>query len=237
MSRAWSVGGVVCLAGWLSGCGQPPGGASPAATPVSTETATTADHATDAPPPDDVPVVDSATSPAPATLPEWRTTVQLTPGTWTEVEQQIAEHRGKIVVVDVWSTACEPCLREFPHLIELQEKHPDTLVCVALNSDYAGVRKKPPEFYRDRVLKVLEAKQAKVVNVLCTEPADELFTELKIDSIPAVFVYDREGQLAAKFDHRTTNMGEFTYADHVEPMVARLLAGETAAELLAPADK
>jgi thiol-disulfide isomerase/thioredoxin len=237
MSRVWSVGGVVCLACWMSGCGQPPGGNAVGKAPANEGPDSHSPAATDVPPVDAV-AGSETTSPTPdEAVPEWRTTVQLTPGTWAETEQKIAEHRGKVVVVDVWSTACEPCLREFPHLVELQEKHPDAVVCVALNSDYAGVRNKPPEFYRDRVMKVLESKQAKVINVLCTEPADDLFTALKIDSIPAVFVYDREGQLAAKFDHRTTNMGEFTYAEHVEPMVARLLAGETAAELLTPADK
>jgi thiol-disulfide isomerase/thioredoxin len=235
MSRAWSAGGVLWVAYCcLNGCGQPPSGSVPApivATPSETESAVAGE-----PTASGESAMTTAAKPPPAALPEWRTAVQLTAATWEETERQIAEFRGKIVVVDVWSTACEPCLREFPHLVELQEQHPDALVCVALNSDYAGVRNKPPEFYRERVMKVLEAKQAKVINILCTEPADELFTELKIDSIPAVFVYNRDGELTAKFDHRTTNMGEFTYAEHVNPMIARLLAGETtSAELTTPA--
>lgn len=229
MSRLWSVGGVVCAVAWMNGCGPSVGGMTTSSAPAVVP----AEEAKAAAPSDEG-ISQSATPDAvPTPMPEWRTAVQLTDGTWNDAEQRIAEFRGKVVVVDVWSTACEPCLREFPHFVALQEQHAGELVCVGLNSDYAGVRKKPPEFYRDRVMKVLEEKQAKVINILCTEPADELFTELKIDSIPAVFVYDRNGDLAAKFDHRTTNMGEFTYAEHVEPMVAKLLAGETAATVQA----
>jgi thiol-disulfide isomerase/thioredoxin len=240
MLRVWSVGGVLSLVSLVVGCGSPPGGAStpaasqspPQSSPdmVGDESASPA-AATDQPP------TGSATSAeaVPAAAPAWRTEIQLTDGTWADTEDLIADQRGKVVIVDVWSTACEPCLREFPHLVELQERFPDTVVCVAINSDYAGVRKKPPEYYRDRVLKVLESKQAKVINVLCTEPADELFTQLKIDSIPAVFVYNRDGELVAKFDHKTTNMGEFTYAEHVEPTVLKLLAGETVSAALTPA--
>lgn len=228
MSRTWSAGGVLCVAWSLWGCGQPPGGD---ASPVTTTSSDQSPATTSA---NDASEARSTNEPA-AAAPGWRTSVQLSPASWAETEQRIAEQRGKVVVVDVWSTACEPCLREFPHLVELQEQHPTDVVCVALNSDYAGVRNKPPEFYRDRVMKVLEAKQAKVLNVLCTEPADELFTELKIDSIPAVFVYNQAGDLVAKFDHRTTNMGEFSYAEHVNPAVAKLLAGEPISAELTPA--
>lgn len=143
---------------------------------------------------------------------------------WDELQTLVASYAGKIVVVDVWSTACEPCLRELPNLITLQAEHPEEIVCIGINCDYAGVRRKPPEFYRDRVMKVIKDKEAKIVNVMCTEPADELFVHLKIDSIPAVFLYDRTGQLVSKFDNQTTDNGEFTYAEHVLPAVDKVLA-------------
>lgn len=161
---------------------------------------------------------------AAAEPPAWRKDVTLQLQTWAETQELIASFKGKVVVVDVWSTACEPCLREFPNLVALQEKHGDQLVCIGLNSDYAGVRKKPPEFYRDRVMKVLNDKAAKIVNVMCTEPADELYVSLKIDSIPAVFVYGKDGELAAKFDNQTNDNGEFTYEKDVLPAIEKVMA-------------
>ncbi|MBI1345328.1 redoxin domain-containing protein [bacterium] len=161
---------------------------------------------------------------ATAEPPDWRKEVTLQMQTWAETQELIASFKGKVVVVDVWSTACEPCLREFPNLVALQEKYGDQMVCIGLNSDYAGVRKKTPEYYRDRVLKVLNDKDAKIVNVMCTEPADELYVSLKIDSIPAVFVYDREGTLVSKFDNQTNDNGEFTYEMDVLPVIEKVVA-------------
>jgi thiol-disulfide isomerase/thioredoxin len=34
----------------------------------------------------------------------------------------LAEHKGKVVLVDLWATWCAPCIKELPHLQELSEK-------------------------------------------------------------------------------------------------------------------
>jgi thiol-disulfide isomerase/thioredoxin len=147
---------------------------------------------------------------------------------WAAAEAIIAGHAGKIVVVDVWSTSCEPCLREFPHLIALQKQYPDDVVCIGLNCDYVGIKKKPPEFYHAKVSKVLEEQHAEIVNLLCTLPSDDLFAALKIDSIPAVFIYDRSGKKVHTFDNRTpAGEGEgISYEKQVEPAVAVLVKPE-----------
>jgi thiol-disulfide isomerase/thioredoxin len=153
------------------------------------------------------------------------TEISLQQMNWTEVEALIQKHVGKIVVVDVWSTSCEPCLREFPRLIALQRRYPQDVVCIGLNCDYVGIKKKPPEFYHEKVLKALTDRDAKIVNVLCTMPSDDLFASLKIDSIPAVFVYDREGKRAHTFDNRNpSGAGEgVSYETQVDPAVATLV--------------
>src|SRR5581483_7896128 len=129
--------------------------------------------------------------------------ITVQPMNWTETENLIRKQKGKVVVVDVWSTSCEPCLREFPHLIELQRQYPNKVVCIGLNCDYVGIKKKPPEYYREKVTGVLETMDAKILNVLCTMPSDDLFAALKIDSIPAVFVYNQAGERVHTFDNRT----------------------------------
>ncbi len=35
----------------------------------------------------------------------------------------LSEHMGKVVLVDFWSTTCNPCLEEMPHLVEMYEKY------------------------------------------------------------------------------------------------------------------
>ena len=59
--------------------------------------------------------------------------VSITTASWEQIQKNIAEkHRGKIVVVDVWSVWCEPCMKELPELASLQAKHPDDLACLTL---------------------------------------------------------------------------------------------------------
>src|SRR6187401_2060375 len=69
--------------------------------------------------------------------------VTLTAGTWKDVEGLIKQQQGKIVVVDIWSTSCLPCMTEFPHLVAMQRAHKEHLVCVSFNVDYVGIRNKP----------------------------------------------------------------------------------------------
>ena len=132
---------------------------------------------------------------------------------------------GKVVVVDAWSTSCVPCMREFPHLVELHKKYSKEVVCVSFSCDFVGIKGKPPEFYEERVLKFLKSKEATLVNFLATEAADEAYEKMGIESIPAVFVYGTDGKLAQKFDSEYKGGGEgeepFTYKD-VTALVEKL---------------
>ena len=59
---------------------------------------------------------------------------------WDGIQRLLASHRGKVVVLDCWSTSCEPCKREFPNLVALGEKHSrDDLARVSLSFDYEGI--------------------------------------------------------------------------------------------------
>ncbi|MFO1044344.1 MAG: TlpA disulfide reductase family protein [Planctomycetaceae bacterium] len=149
---------------------------------------------------------------------------------WEQLQELVATHKGKVVVVDVWSTACEPCLREFPRLVELQKRHPNDVVCISFDCDFAGVKNKPVGYYRERVLKALtEMKAETIINVMSTLAADELFQKIDLDSIPAVYVYNQQGKLAKRFDNRTpaseTEEG-ISYELQIDPLVAKLVTME-----------
>lgn len=167
---------------------------------------------------------DSAASPESAAA-----EVTLDTGTWKDVEAIVTKNRGKIVVVDIWSLSCLPCMEEFPNLVALQKKSPEEIVCVGFNVDYAGIKTKPPETYRPRVEKFLKKNAAAFPNILSSVEAEAVFGELKLVSIPAVYVYDREGKLAKRFDSSLLTDGEeeaFTYKDDINPFVDELLKSE-----------
>ena len=148
---------------------------------------------------------------------------------WRYVEQFIAENQGKVVVVDLWSTSCPPCLREFPDLVSLQNQYPNEVVCVSFNCDYFGGKNYPPEYYKKPVEKFLTKHKAYMTNIVSNVPAEELFPTLDLASMPATYVYDRQGKQAKRFDNERREYGKegYTYKRDVIPFVESLLKTET----------
>lgn len=146
---------------------------------------------------------------------------------WEETLERVAAHKGKIVVLDAWSTSCAPCMKEFPNLVKLHKKYGGKdVVCMSLACDYAGIKNKPPEFYREKVLKFLTRQGASFENLLSSVPSEELFDQkMQLSSIPAVYVYGRDGKLVKRFDNSDAKSDDdnFTYAD-VTKLVEELLA-------------
>lgn len=135
---------------------------------------------------------------------------------WDETLKLVAAHKGQVVVLDAWSTSCPPCMKEFPNLVKLHRKYGgQEVVCMSLSCDYAGIKNKPPEYYRERVLKFLDKQEAGFQNLLSSIPSEELFDKMGISSIPAVYVYGTDGKLAKRFDNEQAKAEDdnFTYAD------------------------
>ncbi len=48
----------------------------------------------------------------------------------------LSDYRGKVVLLDFWSTTCDPCLAAMPHLVELYKKEKDKgFVVLAISLD------------------------------------------------------------------------------------------------------
>jgi thiol-disulfide isomerase/thioredoxin len=131
------------------------------------------------------------------------------------IQKLIASHKGKVVVMDCWSTSCDPCIKEFPKLVELHKIHgADKVACISLSFDFEGIGK--PEDVQPDVLNFLKKQQATFDNVLCSEESDTLRKKMQLASIPAVYVYDREGN-AKRFE------GEEAYKE-VPALVEKLIS-------------
>lgn len=144
---------------------------------------------------------------------------------WDQTQKRREQFHGKVVILDVWSTFCQPCVREFPNLVKLKERLGDKIGCISFNTDYTGAKDEPPESFRKNVLAFLTAQKAHFLNVLSSDPNEEFFDKIRLGGPPAVFVYDREGKLVKRFDNsQAPKVPEFTYKSDVNPLVERLLS-------------
>lgn len=128
-------------------------------------------------------------------------TVQITD--FDGIQKLIAGKRGKVVVMDCWTTFCGPCMKEFPGLVELHKQYgPEKVACVSLSFNYDGGKKETPEEHREEVLDFLRSQHATFDNIIASVPAETLYRKLgfKSASVPAIFVYDREGNVAGQFE-------------------------------------
>jgi thiol-disulfide isomerase/thioredoxin len=117
-------------------------------------------------------------------------------------------------VVDVWADYCLPCKREFPNLVRLSQRYAaGGLVCISVSVDDAAKH--------DAALAFLQRQNATFANYRLTDKPDVWQKAWKIAGPPAVFVFDRAGRRAAKFDSEDDKK-PLTY-EEVEARVRELL--------------
>ena len=132
-----------------------------------------------------------------------------------QLVKRIESHRGKVVVLDCWSTSCPPCVKEFPGLVDLKKDYGDTVACLSLSFDFEGFG--VPEDVLPPVKRFLEQVLAgDIENLLNRDEADALYRKMNITSVPVVMVWDRNGTLIQQFDdeYASEKLGRsFTYDD------------------------
>lgn len=143
---------------------------------------------------------------------------------WKETQKLIGDQKGKIVVVDVWATSCEPCIKELPGLVALQEKHSKDVVTITFNVDNSGSADSAPDKIQPKIVEQLtKLKAFDVRNFLSKDRDEAVYKQMRIDAPPTILVYGRDGKLARKFDVNSTGGKDVTYTKHVTPFVEELL--------------
>lgn len=135
----------------------------------------------------------------------------------------VAEFKGKVVVVDIWSTSCIPCMREFPHLVELAKTHADNVRCISMNVDYIGLKKKPAEKYVPKVEEFLRKQSATITNFLSSDPDEIILDQFEVGAIPAILIFDTNGDLVVRLTDSNSGEDGLTYEGDVIPAVEELL--------------
>jgi thiol-disulfide isomerase/thioredoxin len=102
----------------------------------------------------------------------------------------LSEFTGKIVLVNLWATWCEPCLREMPSLERVQSRLGDKLAVVAISEDHGGSKTVDP--FIDK----LGLKSVKVY----LDPKSAIERAFKVQGLPTSFLIDREGRVLGRVE-------------------------------------
>jgi thiol-disulfide isomerase/thioredoxin len=139
------------------------------------------------------------------------------------LEEQLREHRGRIVVVNFWAAWCGPCRKELPLLARLQREY-DTR-----DVRFVGASTDAPE---DREKAAALLAKAGVAYPIVFGLSEEEMQRLGLGSLlPTTAVFDRDGSRAFRL------VGEVTKAKLAERLEWLLgaRAGRPPKELLVPA--
>lgn len=110
--------------------------------------------------------------------------------------QMVAAHRGKVLLVDFWATWCAACREEMPKLLALQNTYArQEFAVVTISCD-----EPEQELGAEAFLKKQSAPLPRYIKRAKDDDAFIDFVDPKWSgALPALFLYDRSGQLAAKF--------------------------------------
>jgi thiol-disulfide isomerase/thioredoxin len=103
---------------------------------------------------------------------------------------ELADLKGKIVVVNLWATWCEPCLREMPSLERLQSRLGERIAVLAVSEDRGGNKTVEPFIAK------LGLKSVKIY----IDPKSEVGHAFGARGLPTSFLIDREGKVLGRVE-------------------------------------
>lgn len=99
----------------------------------------------------------------------------------------LADYRGKVVLVNFWATWCGPCEAEIPWFIEFEKKYKDQgFAVLGVSMDDDGWKSVRPYVASHKINYRI---------MIGSELVSQQFGE--IESLPTSFVLDREGRIAS----------------------------------------
>jgi len=106
---------------------------------------------------------------------------------------QLADLKGKVVMLDIWSYGCWNCYRSFPWTNDLEHRLKD--------KDFVVIGVHAPEFdhERDRNKVVAKAKEFKLHHPIMMDNDFSYWNALGNQYWPTFYLIDKQGRLRAKF--------------------------------------
>src|SRR5215204_6301275 len=101
---------------------------------------------------------------------------------------KIADHKGKVILLNFWATWCGPCKAEIPGFVELQEKYKDKLTIVGYSVDDTA-----------ELAKAFAAEYKMNYPILLGEGREDVQDAYgPIWGIPASFLISKDGKVCRK---------------------------------------
>jgi thiol-disulfide isomerase/thioredoxin len=103
---------------------------------------------------------------------------------------ELSDLRGKLVIVNLWATWCEPCVREMPSLERLQSRLGERIAVLAVSEDRGGNKSVEPFTAK------LGLKSVKIY----IDPKSEVGHAFGARGLPTSFLIDREGKVLGRVE-------------------------------------
>lgn len=103
-------------------------------------------------------------------------------------EKQLADFKGKLVLVNLWATWCGPCVEEMPSLDRLQAKLGDRLTVLAISEDRQGEAVVAPFLQKNGIRHL----------AIFLDPKSAATGELGAQGLPTSYLIARDGTIVGK---------------------------------------
>jgi thiol-disulfide isomerase/thioredoxin len=103
---------------------------------------------------------------------------------------ELPDFHGKLVVLNLWATWCEPCLREMPSLDRLQSHFGDRIAVLGVAEDRGGAKAVEPFIGK------LNLKSVKVY----VDPKSDVGHAFDVQGLPTSFLIDHDGKVLGRVE-------------------------------------
>src|SRR2546427_2396215 len=126
----------------------------------------------------------------------------------------LADYKGKVVLLDFWATWCRPCRTEIPGLVDLQNRYRDKgfqIIGVSVDESVKPVRKFREEYRMNYPV------------AMCDRKVRQLYGGLT--GIPTTLLIGRDGRVYSKVVGAPADLGEFD--QRIQALLDLPASGET----------
>ncbi|MFZ2005449.1 MAG: TlpA disulfide reductase family protein [Stellaceae bacterium] len=102
----------------------------------------------------------------------------------------LSDFKGKFVLLNLWATWCQPCIKEMPSLVDLQNKLGSALTVVAVSEDHGG----------EVIVKLFVQKLGLDALKVGLDPKSTASRAFEVRGLPSSFLIGADGKVLGKVE-------------------------------------